>query len=311
MPFTACAPVPVTVGTNRVVEPVSDAFDVQDVVLTRRAGPLAGGPLAGGTQGSVAPPPVRVLSWTAGRRMLQLYAPVRSYLVVDENFNAGWRATVAGSPLHAVRLDGWKQAWLLPAGTVGLVTLTYAPGPLYHDALLGGLATLALVVLLALWPGLPHRRRSGPPAAPGRQKRSPARRPWWLRWWPGWPARWRAAWPVAGAALTTAAVLAGLLLAGFWLGGFPGAVIVLAATGLFTAAFSYRHAHRIWLELCRPWLLAALILAATISGVAGEQILATSGTTSPLVTTLSNTAPQIICLVAVARLAAALLVGDP
>ena len=41
------------------------------------------------------------------------------YLVVNENFNPGWRAASAAARCGPVRLDGWKQAWLLPAGRPG------------------------------------------------------------------------------------------------------------------------------------------------------------------------------------------------
>ncbi len=80
----------------------------------------------------------------------------------------GWQARLGGTRLRPVRIDGWKQAWLLPAGTAGTVTLTYAPDAGYRDAIFGGLGTLALVVLVALWPPAPAwlRRR--------------ARRPRWL-----------------------------------------------------------------------------------------------------------------------------------
>ena len=114
----------------------------------------------------------------------------------------------------------------------------------------------------------------------------------------------------AGAALTAAAVVCGLLLAGLWLGGYPGAAILAAATGLFTAAFSYRRKHRIWLELSRPWLVGGLLLAAVICGVVGVRLLG-AGASGPLITVLINTAPQVICLAVVGRLAAALIVGDP
>ena len=92
-----------------------------------------------------------------------------SYLVVNENFNPGWRAVLGGRPLRAVRLDGWKQAWLLPAGAAGLVTLTYLPNAVYCAAIFGGLSSLALILLLAFRPWGWRRRRSGPRAwsAPG------------------------------------------------------------------------------------------------------------------------------------------------
>ena len=61
-----------------------------------------------------------------------------------------------GRALQPVRLDGWEQAWLLPAGTHGVVRLTYLPDATYRAALFGGLAALGLVILIAL---VPLRRR--------------------------------------------------------------------------------------------------------------------------------------------------------
>jgi arabinofuranan 3-O-arabinosyltransferase len=285
--------------------------------------------------------------------------------VVNENFNAGWQASLGRTRLWPVRIDGWKQAWLLSAGTAGTVTLTYPPDRVYRDAIAGGLGTLALVVLVALWPArrrvgeggrrtrwLPKRSRAGrsqeaeqareaapsqeaevardaepapdagaaqetePSRDPGAARdagavretelaREPesARLPRWLRR----PLRVRPRW---SAALTSAAAVCGLLLAGLWLGGYPGAVILAATACLFTAAFSWRHRHRLWLELSRPWLVAALLLAAGGCSVVGQRLLA-EGASGTLVTGLTSTAPQVICLVIVGRLAAALFVGDP
>jgi len=126
MAFTACSAVTIAAGADRVVEPVRDAFDVQDVVLTRTGGALRSGGLG------AAPGSAVVRSWTPARRVLQVGAPTRSYLVVNENFNAGWQASLGGTTLRPVRVDGWKQAWVLPAGTTGTVTLTYLPNALYR-----------------------------------------------------------------------------------------------------------------------------------------------------------------------------------
>jgi len=240
---------------------------------------------------------------------VQVTARTRSYLVVNEDFNAGWQARLGGVRLRAVRIDGWKQGWLLPAGTAGTVTLIYAPNARYRDAIFGGLGTLALVMLVAFWPPAPAwlRRRARRPrwlTLPARKRPKPesqeARRPWRLMRLP----------PGVGVALTSAAAVCALLLAGLWLGGYPGAAILTIATGLFMAAFSYRHRHRLWLELSRPWIVAGLLLAAAASAVIGQRLL-DSGTSGTLVTALTNTAPQIICLTIIARLAAALIVGDP
>ncbi len=104
--------------------------------------------------------------------------------------------------------------------------------------------------------------------------------------------------------------MAGLLLAGLWLAGYPGAVILTAATALFAVAVSYRRAHWWWYQLSRPRVVAALLLAAAACGVAGEQLLIAGGS-GPVAAALTGTVPQVICLAVVGRLAAALVVGDP
>ena len=88
-------------------------------------------------------------------------------LVVPESINPGWVArTSSGTRLKALAVNGWQQAWVVPAGTSGTITLTFAPNSLYRVGLAGGLALLPLLALLAWWP---QRRR--PPD-------DPAARPW-------------------------------------------------------------------------------------------------------------------------------------
>jgi hypothetical protein len=122
------------------------------------------------------------------------------------------------------------------------------------------------------------------------------------------PGRVRAA--VRAVPLFPAAVVCGLLLAGFWLGGYPGMVILPAATGLFTAAFSYRRAHRFLLELSQPWVVVVLIMIAAACGAVGERLLL-AGAPGPLGVVFIATVPEVACLIVLGRLAAALLVGDP
>jgi arabinofuranan 3-O-arabinosyltransferase len=359
MSFTACPAARISAGANRVVEPASDPFDVQDVVVeVSRGGAARGSGTPGGAALGPWPGPATaavIRSWTPARRVLAVAAPARSYLVVNENFNAVWQARLDGRPLSAVRLDGWKQAWLLPAGATGTVTLTYLPDALYRDALGGGLGSLALVVLVALWPGTPAWRprwlrlprawrrakprkdtaraaadeRTGPSASlseragpeytgPGLSERAGPERvgsgvseadPERAGASGSSQRRWR---PRSGltTTLATAAVAGCLLLAGLWLGGYPGAVILTAAAALFVVAVSYRRAHWAWYQLSRPWVVAALVLAAAACGAVGGQLLL-AGVTGPLVTVLVSTAPQVICLAAAGRLVAALIVGDP
>jgi len=282
MEFTACSRVTLAAGTNRVTEPEADGFDIQDVVL--------GG---AGLRGVSAPAPVAatVESWSPSVRKLRVAPATRSYLVVNENFNPGWRAVVAGRRLQPVRLDGWKQAWLLPAGTTGVVTLTYRPESLYRDAVVGGVAALAVVMLVAVV--LSRRRRPAAPQAqqpetkhrvqPWPQEQPRPARPRWLRWL-----------GLAAACL----VLAGT---GLVLGGYPGAVLVPAAA--LTCLGLARNGRR---QQDVPWLLASLLVVAAACGAVGEH-LALSGDSGLVVSAPANAIPQVICLIVIGGMAAALI----
>ena len=324
--FTACAPVALAAGANQVIEPSSDAFSVQDVVLFRLGGsdppqtpPAHGGtarppnppwpPCGGDCPSTPAPVAAGIVSWTSSVRKVTVTAATPSYLVVNENFNAGWRAVIDGRQLRAVRLDGWKQAWLLPAGTSGVVTLTYQPDRPYLVAVIGGLALLALIMLAAAWPARwrfrRSRRRWFPPGPRFLRRPSFLRSPSFLR--PrtsdgvasGRPPR---------RIRPPAALAVGVLVpaAGFWVAGYPGAVIMGAATALFAVAVRRAGQSRFWSELSRPWLLACLMLAAAVGAAAGQHLML-AGSSGAVVTTLDAWFPQLICLLIVARLAAGLL----
>jgi arabinofuranan 3-O-arabinosyltransferase len=86
-------------------------------------------------------------------------------LVVPESINTGWVARAgAGTRLTPVAVNGWQQGWVVPAGTSGTITLTFAPNSLYRAGLAGGLALLPLLALMAWWP--PRRRPDDPEARP-------------------------------------------------------------------------------------------------------------------------------------------------
>jgi hypothetical protein len=110
--------------------------------------------------------------------------------------------------------------------------------------------------------------------------------------------------------LARPAIACGLLLAGFWLGGFAGSVILIVATSLFMAAISYRGTERFWLELSRPRVLTGLLMVAAACGAIGESLLH-AGLSGLLVTALWNAIPQVICLIIIGRLAAALILPEP
>ncbi len=343
--FAACRAVTLAAGSNDVAEPVTDAFDVQDVVLNSSLAPAP----------SVSAAPATIASWTSAKRVLRVSVSTPSYLVVNENFNDGWRAVAGGKPLRPVQLDGWKQAWLLPAGTNGPVTVTYQPERLYRDAVVGGLAALGLVLLVAAWPRFPARRRRPPSTGPPVSNPSAIRVPLPVGTPPpvsvpplvsvrlavGTPPPVSRP-PLVSHSSTTLAPIAtsassspliaapsrlrrlgqrslpllvacALAAAGLWLGGYPGAAILPAATLVFLVATGYRGGpapsglRRLWLGLLQPWTLAVLLLAATVGSAAGEHLVL-AGDSGRAMTALVNGIPQVICLVIVARLVAALII---
>ena len=110
--------------------------------------------------GTAANPPghrdVTVQDWSATHRSVQVAAGADAVLTVPENANDGWVATVDGQPLPRTRVDGWQQAWRLPAGGPVTVRLDFVPDESYRTRLtIGAVAALLVLVLVVL----PIRRR--------------------------------------------------------------------------------------------------------------------------------------------------------
>ncbi|GLX04488.1 alpha-(1-_3)-arabinofuranosyltransferase family protein [Microbispora sp. NBRC 16548] len=194
--YSGCAPVHLTEGRSRVGVAPSDAFRVRSVMLDDGAGE---------DRAAVTATPATVTSWGPQERRLRVTAAAPSYLVVNENYNAGWQAYLDGVRLTPARLDGWRQAWELPAGG-GEVVLRYEPDPAYRIALLAGLGLALAVVALALVRGRSRLR----PVGPGRV------RTLWV--WIAAPIAGLLAGGVAGVVVVAAALAAFL-----WLRGIAGA----------------------------------------------------------------------------------------
>ena len=65
---------------------------------------------------------------------------------MNEIFNTGWTATLDGQELSPLEVDGWRQAFVVPAGAGGQIQLSFAPERTYQVATI-----VALLVLLGLF----------------------------------------------------------------------------------------------------------------------------------------------------------------
>jgi arabinofuranan 3-O-arabinosyltransferase len=109
-----------------------------------------------------------VRQWGSTSRAVQLGARgADSVLVVHENVNAGWEASLDGVALRPVTIDGWQQGYLVPAGRAGVVTIEFGPQRPFRAALLLGVIGICLLALLAAIPGRARTTRRST-AASGR-----------------------------------------------------------------------------------------------------------------------------------------------
>ena len=104
-----------------------------------------------------------VRSWQPDQRQLSIGRGAASYLEVHENYNPGWAATLNGQQLTPVRLDGWQQAFVVPAGAGGTVTLSFRPAATYHLVLVASLLAVALLLAITAWSFTPARQRAAAP----------------------------------------------------------------------------------------------------------------------------------------------------
>ena len=118
--------------------------------------------------------PVAVEAPEAGTRVVTLPASGQEMVVaLTEGFNPGWRAQAGDIPVEAIRLEGWRQGWRVPAhaGVVRLV-MDFAPTGSHRRGLLVG---LVVALGLAGVAGLALLRREGA-AAPYREADRPGAR---------------------------------------------------------------------------------------------------------------------------------------
>ncbi|GAA1760123.1 alpha-(1-_3)-arabinofuranosyltransferase domain-containing protein [Nostocoides vanveenii] len=194
--WQACASAPVPKGTTEVsVGRWRDLVPAQ-LVARADAGPVAGSTAAAGTAPEV------VAAADGGLTARVESAAYDRFVVLTQNANPGWRARAGGTALVPRTVDGYRQAFVLPAGAGGEVVIDFAPDRPYRRALgAGGVLGLGVLVA-ATWPG---RRRVVPVDEGG----------------PGQPTR-------------RGVRALGVLALGALLAGMPGAVLaglVLIASG--------------------------------------------------------------------------------
>ncbi len=250
VPFIACGQSVVAArGAVQLVGTSTDALTVESIVMrTGEAGMVPS-----------EPRPVDTVSWSGSERELRVGPGTAAVLSVPENANRGWVATLDGAALQPLRLDGWEQGYLLPAGQGGLVVLRFTPETPFRWALaLGALAALGLLVLAL-------RPRRAVPATREEDALSAA------------PGPRRAAWVGVAAALALLGGVGGVLVGGLAavLGARrPGRAPWLVAGCVGTAGLLV--ASNRWTDLVPPalaWPSQALCLAA-VGGLLGAVVLA-------------------------------------
>ncbi|MGN6796274.1 MAG: hypothetical protein ACTHJW_28125, partial [Streptosporangiaceae bacterium] len=128
-------------GRHQLLAESPTAFTITGVSLVSAAtGGLPGARQAqdlgsAGASGQGGPSlgrPVRVVAWNQEYRQVRVGPGAASYLELHQNETAGWTAIMNGKTLRPVRLDGWQQGFVMPAGNGGIVTLTFKPVKFYH-----------------------------------------------------------------------------------------------------------------------------------------------------------------------------------
>lgn len=143
-------PLQIGPGPQRIRVTNGDGFSVSRLWLRPADG--AAEPVAGPSQ-------VRVVRWEPTERTVEVSADRDAVLTVAQSENIGWEARLDGELLDPVVVDGWKQAWRVPAGSEGEVTLVFAPQSSFRAGIVIGLGLVALLTVAAITTYVLHRRR--------------------------------------------------------------------------------------------------------------------------------------------------------
>jgi arabinofuranan 3-O-arabinosyltransferase len=234
----------------------SSASTASSGATPAKGGPAKGAPASTTAASATAGRSLRIGSWDYEHRTMTIGAGAQSYLEVHQVTNAGWTATLNGHQLTPVTLDGWQQAFVVPAGAGGQIVLNYTPTTTYRWLL--GASVLAILVLIAaaIWPAR-RRSRPGPrPVAAGVDGPYGYDGPHG----PGGPYG-----PGAGAAATTGAGTGtGTGQIGYWLAAAVAALVLALVGGLLALVVPAVMLLGWWRPRWVPWLA---FLAMCLAGV--------------------------------------------
>jgi arabinofuranan 3-O-arabinosyltransferase len=144
--FAACPPsgtMTLSSGTNHFQAlDSSSAFAVSSVAMVDPVRELA--------TSTHDPRTARIDQWQDDSRSIGVSAGSATYLVLAQNFSSGWVAKMGNTTLKPIRVDGWEQGYVVPAGKAATVTLVMKSDPAFRLLLLLGGVFLVLLLLLAV-----------------------------------------------------------------------------------------------------------------------------------------------------------------
>ena len=130
-------------GTHQLSSVAAPLFEPFAVSLARDGVGLGASPPG-------PPATMTIAQWGSVRRVVDVDSPSLSLLAVRENFNRGWQATLGGHRLAPIRVDGWQQGWIVPAGSSGTIGWSFAAQREFGIGLLTGLAAVLALCALSL-----------------------------------------------------------------------------------------------------------------------------------------------------------------
>jgi arabinofuranan 3-O-arabinosyltransferase len=166
-------------GRHTLTAATPGTFAVTDLSLASgTSSPYAAGSASAASSTSAASGAARAVtihSWQPDQGRLSIGRGAASYLEVHENYNPGWAAALNGQALTPVRLDGWQQGFVVPAGAGGAITLTFRPASTYHLVLIASLLAVAILLALTAWSFLADGQGSATTMDTGGERRGQGR----------------------------------------------------------------------------------------------------------------------------------------